>query len=160
MRTLALAAILLMGCGGYAFIEPKTPPIEPFSTPPSDLAQVCVMRPHINASAVTFAVKDNGRLVGATRGASYFCYFAAPGRHRITSHADDQSEAEVTFEPATRYYLHQQVKNTLGYVTGPLEWVPEAEAHKMIGKCDYRVVTEVPDGEVRPPVNPVAAAQP
>jgi hypothetical protein len=161
MRTLmVVGAVTLIGCGGWGFTEPKTPPIEPFATPPSDLAQVCVMRPHINAGAVTFAVKDNGRLVGATRGASYFCYFAAPGRHRITSEADDQSEAEVTILPSTRYYLHQQVKNTMGYVTSPLEWVPETEAHKMINKCDYRVVTSVPEGEVRPPVNPVAAAQP
>lgn len=152
--------VALIGCGGWGFTEPKSPPIEPFATPPSDLAQVCVMRPHINAAAVTFPVKDNGRLVGATRGASYFCYFAVPGKHRITSEADDQSESEVTMIPGARYYLHQRVKNTLGFVTSPLEWVPESDAHKMISKCDYRVVTDVPDGVVRPPVNPIAPAQP
>lgn len=152
--------VLLIGCGGYSFVEPKTPPIQPFALPPSDLAQVCVVRPHIIAGAVTFAVRDNGRLVGATRGASYFCYFAMPGSHRITSHGDDVEEANVVVLPGNRYYVHQRVKNTMGWVTSPLEWVPETEARAMIRKCDYRVVTEVPGDDVRPPVNPVAAAMP
>ncbi len=156
MRVLAIA--LLVGCGGYGFVEPKTPPIQPFAAPPSDLAQICVLRPHILAGAVTFAVRDNGKLVGATRGASYFCYFAMPGTHQITSEGDSVEGATVTIVAGSRYYVHQRVKNVMGWVTSPLEWVPESEARTMIAKCDYRVVTEVPGGEARPPVNPVAAA--
>lgn len=159
MRWVAIGLLSVVGCSSYGFVEPKTPPIQPFAVPPSDLAQVCVVRPHILAGAVTFAVRDNGRLVGATRGASYFCYFAMPGRHHITSEADDTEMSDVVMLQATRYYVHQKVKNVMGWVTSPLEWVPETEARSMIAKCDYRVVTEVPDGVVRPPVNPVAAAQ-
>lgn len=151
-------AWLLVGCSSYSFVEPRTPPIGPFATPPSDVAQVCVVRPHILAGAVTFVVRDNGRLVGATRGASYFCYFAMPGVHRIESEGDAIEAATVVLSPAVRYYVHQRVKNVMGWVTSPLEWIPEAEARAMIEKCTYRVVTEVPAGEVRPPVNPVAAA--
>jgi hypothetical protein len=157
-RMRALAFVLLIGCSSYSFVEPKTPPIEPFAAPPSDLAQVCVIRPHILAGAVTFAVRDNGRLVGATKGASYFCYFAMPGAHHITSEGDAIESSLVTMTPGVRYYVHQRVKNVLGWVTSPLEWVPESEARAMIAKCDYRVINDVPDGEVRPPVNPVAAA--
>ena len=160
MRLGLVAVFTAIGCSSYGFVEPRTPPIQPFATPPSDVAQVCVVRPHVIAGAVTFAVRDNGRLVGATRGASYFCYFAMPGTHRITSEGDSVEEATVAMAGASRYYVHQRVKNVMGWVTSPLEWVPETEARAMIAKCDYRVLTEVPAGMERPPVNPVAAAMP
>lgn len=158
-RWLVLGAFLI-GCSSYGFTEPKVPPVPPFGDAPAGHAQICVLRPHIKAAAVTFAVRDNGRLVGATRGASYFCYYALPGKHRVTSEADDVQEANVLVLPGARYYLHQVVHNTLGWVSSPMEWVSEGEAHKMVDKCDYRVLTEVPDGTERPPVNPVAAAIP
>lgn len=154
------AFLALCSCSSYGFVEPKAPPIQPFGIPPGGVAQVCVVRPHVIAGAVAFAVRDNGRLVGATKGASYFCYYAMPGTHRITSEGDGVEDATVTMLPETRYYVHQKVKNVMGWVTSPLEWIPETEARAMIAKCDYRVVTDVPDGEVRPPVNPVAAAAP
>jgi hypothetical protein len=43
-----------------------------------------VLRPQWIAAAVTAPVHDNGRLVGATRGPTYFCYAAQPGHHVIT----------------------------------------------------------------------------
>lgn len=157
---MAVLACSLAACSPWGFVEPKAPPIAPFGAPPAEMAQICVLRPHLLAGAVTFPVRDNGKLVGATRGASYFCYFARPGAHRVTSEADDVQEANVHAIAGARYYLHQQVKNTFGFVSSPMAWVPESEARTMVGTCDYRVLTEVPEGVERPPVNPVAAAQP
>lgn len=158
--SLLLPFVLAWGCSSYGFTEPKAPPIAAFGQPPPGFAQVCVLRPHLSAAAVTFVVRDNGRLVGATRGASYFCYYAQPGRHRVTSEADDVQEANVVALAGARYFLHQRVRNTLGWVSSPMEWVGEPEAQTMIGKCDYRVLTEVPEGTELPPANPTAAAVP
>jgi len=156
-----LSFAVCVGCSGYGFVEPKTPPIEPLGAPAAGYGQVCVVRPHgFKAAAVTVSVRDNGRLVGATRGASYFCYWAQPGKHRITSEADDVQEAGVLVSPGLRYFLRQKITNTLGWVSSPMEWMSDAEAHAQIAKCDYRVLTEVPDGVERPPANPVAAAVP
>lgn len=160
MRFLLLLSLAGLGCTSWHFIEPKSPPVEPFAPPTKGLAEICVLRPHLAASGVTFAVKDNGMLVGATRGASYFCYWAQPGNHHIESDADDVEAANLFAVEGARYYLHQDVKNTLGYVTSPLEWVSEPEARKMVSRCDYRVLEGVPDGFVRPPANPIAAAGP
>ena len=160
-RWAGLPLVFALGCSGYGLTEPKTPPIEPFAAAPAGHAQICVIRPHgFKAAAVTFVVRDNGRLVGATKGASYFCYFAQPGKHRVTSEADDAQEANVLAIPGARYYLRQKVSNVLGWVSSPMEWVGEGEAHEMISRCEYRVLTDVHDGEARPPVNPVAAATP
>lgn len=159
LALLALPAALL-ACTSWHFVEPATPPVAPFEPPPGELAEICVLRPHLLASGVTFAVRDNGRLVGATRGASYFCYWAQPGRHRITSEADDVEQASVVAIPHAHYYLHQKVKNLLGVVTSPLEWVAEMEARQMVQTCDYRVLSGVPEGFERPPANPIAASVP
>ncbi|MGZ3451625.1 MAG: hypothetical protein ACXVEF_18585 [Polyangiales bacterium] len=163
MRSGFLPLLLVLsatGCTAWHFTEPKTPPVEPFSPPPKGLAEVCVLRPHLLASAVTFSVKDNGMLVGATRGASYFCYWAQPGNHHIQSEGDDVEEANLFAVEGTRYYLHQDVHNMLGYVTSPLEWVSETEARGMVSRCDYRVLEDVPSGMTRPPANPIALAGP
>lgn len=161
-RSIAACAVAcaLLACSPWGFVEPKTPPIAAFAAPPNQLAQICVLRPHLLAGAVTFPVRDNGKLVGATRGASYFCYWAQPGQHRVTSEADDVQEANVQTIAGARYYLHQRVKNTFGFVSSPMEWVSETEARTMVETCDYRVLTEVPDGAERPPANPIAAARP
>jgi hypothetical protein len=161
MRSMLLLVVAAgLGCSAYRFTEPKTPPVAPFAPPPAGLAEVCVLRPHLMASAVTFPVRDNGMLVGATRGASYFCYWAQPGNHHIESEGDDVENANLFAVEGVRYYLHQHVKNMLGYVTSPLEWVPESEARPMVARCDYRVLEGVPSDAVRPPANPIAAAGP
>ena len=68
------------------------------------------------AGAVTFPVRDNGVVVGATRGPGHFCYLSDPGRHEIHIEADEVETASLDAAPGVRYYLLQEVENILGYV--------------------------------------------
>ncbi len=158
MRALLVcgAALLVGGCYSYGLRKPATPPVDAFAAL-DGVGQICVMRPHWHAAAVTAVVHDDGQLVGATRGPTYFCYAAEPGHHVIDSKADTDEDATVDVEPGKRYYLHQIVDNIFGVVRTRLAWVTEDEAHRLIARCGYRVLTSVPGDERLPSPAPVPA---
>jgi hypothetical protein len=156
----ALGLLVGVGCSSYRLAEPRTVPIEAFGAPPQAMAQVCVFRPSNMALAVTFVVKDNGKLVGATRGPTYFCYFATPGAHTITSDSeDDVMAAQLDAKAGQRYFLEQGVDNVFGFVKSPLTWVEASEAREHLGLCDYNVLVGVPGKDALPGAAPIALAR-
>ncbi len=166
-RFLAGAALsCLFAWSSDSLTEPKTPPIAAFGPAPrTDVATVCVIRPSHLAVAVTFVVPDDRQLVGATRGESWFCYFAEPGHHHIVSSTGDSTdrdgEATLVAESGKRYWLHQDYDNVLGVIVDKLQWVDEARARDLMdeGKCDYKALSGVPGDEALPPPVPLARAQ-
>ena len=110
--------------------------------------------------------RDNDRLVGATRGPSYFCWFAEPGSHAIVAIGGDDIDEELgtsTRDTATidvvaarRYWLHQTVGQTLG--VGSLQWVDEERAFEMIRDASYTMLDAVPGDEALPPRVPLVRA--
>lgn len=146
-------ALCASGCSRYGLARPDAPPIPAFGWPPSGFGQVCVLRPHSVRSEVTHVVRDDGRLIGATQGPSYFCYFAAPGMHKITVDSDEpldlHGEADVVVQPGARLFLHQSASNRL-------DWVDEHAAREMVELCGYRVVVRAPAPDQPPGMSPVA----
>jgi hypothetical protein len=163
MKSVSLAALgplaFVLGCSTYTFIEPKTPPIEAFGPPSVHAATVCVLRPSHWGLNVTFVVHDDAQLVGATRGESYFCYYAAPGPHRIVSTRsdvlDDAATATLHARVGQRYWLHQRYDSFFG---NQLEWLDEERARQMIEGCDYKELVEAPGDETPPEDVPFARA--
>lgn len=159
MRLLLIAG--LAACSPYA-VHATTPPLAPFGPGPGEAAQVCVVRPSAWAAGVTFVVHDNQQLVGATRGPSYFCYVAAPGRHEIVSDTFDSTDtpgrASGVLAPNQRYWLYQDHDNNLGSITSKLAWIDERQARDMVSSCEYKVVTATPAHEQVPPAVPYAPA--
>jgi hypothetical protein len=145
---------MLSGCYSYGLRKPDTPPIDAFGAV-QDVGRICVLRPHWNAAAITAVVHDNGQLVGATRGPTYFCFAAQAGYHVIQSKADSVEQATAQIEAGKRYYLHQIVDNIFGVVRTRLAWIDENEARNLIAKCGYRVLVSVPGSERLPSDAPV-----
>ena len=158
MRAILLPLILVVGCSSYGLVKPDPPPIDAHASPPPGMAQVCVLRPHWLASAVTYVVHDNGVLVGATRGPTYFCWLAAAGPHVITSECDDilrdPIELRALLAPDVRYYIHES-PNPLGH---SFEWVPPEKGAEMVARCGYRRVVSAPSSEHVPPPTPIVNA--
>jgi hypothetical protein len=159
-----VALATLSGCSAYSLAEPKAPPVAAFGPAlRAETATVCVVRPSHFAVAVTFVVRDNGQLVGATRGESYFCYEAQPGRHAIASSTGDpidaDGEAALNAEAGKRYWLHQDYDDVLGRIVDRLAWIDETRARAMIDDCDYKTLSAVPGGEALPPPVPLAVAR-
>lgn len=155
------------GCSSYATRALVPPPILATAPVPPDLARVCVVRRHHLAALVQVVVRDNGLLVGATEGASYFCYYAAAGPHRITAFAggDDDRElgtggfAALAFraEPAHAYFVDVPLGLLYGR-DGGLAWLPPVAAAREVADLDYLVVSAVPEGEFLPALVPVVPA--
>lgn len=104
-------------------------------------------------------VRDNGRVVGATRGSSYFCYLAAPGEHQITSVDDDTGPTLLRASEGARYWIHQEVTSLGGDVHAHLDFLDEPTAHAMLERIDTRVLVAVRGHEDREDAMPIAAAR-
>jgi len=114
---------------------------------PASAARVCVLRPELDAADVTLELRDNGRLVGATRGATYVCWLAAPGEHQVTS-ADDTGPTLFVARPGAHYWIHQEMSllATAG-AHAHLDWVDDAAAAPMLDACRARVRVAIPGHE-------------
>ncbi len=118
------------------------------------------MRTSVLASAVTFPTRDNGVLVGATRGPTHFCYLAEPGEHEISIEADEVERAKLTVEAGKSYFLKQEVDNIFGYVKCRAVWLAETEAKDLFDASTYEVLVGVPGSETLPPNPPHAPSKP
>lgn len=154
---LVTTALALAGCTSWKLAEPVSPP-SPFQDPPAERAQICVFRTSVLAQAVTFPVRDNGVLVGATRGPSHFCYLAEPGPHTIVVEADEPETAVIHANPGARHYLSQEVENLFGWVRCRAVWVTEDAARELAEQSSYHVLAGVPGRERLPDEVPVAPA--
>jgi hypothetical protein len=154
MRARVPALVAVLSSLACACARPAAEP-----TPPRGSAQVCVLRPDSFASDVTMEVRDNGRIVGATRGGTYFCYLAAPGEHQITSIDDDTGPTLLHAADGARYWIHQEVTTLGGDVHAHLDFVDEATAQAMLERIDTRVLVAVRGHEDREDAMPVAAAR-
>jgi hypothetical protein len=152
------AAAPLAGCFPPAE-QARSSPIEELGPVPSGSAQVCVVRPDAMASALTMHVRDNGRLVGATRGTTFFCYLARAGEHQITSVDDDTGPTFLRAQSGARYWLHQDVVELEGTVHAHLDWVEESTALDMIDACEARVRVAVPGRDDETSAQPIAPAK-
>jgi hypothetical protein len=111
---------------------------------PARAARICVLRPSTLARDVTMEVRDNGRLVGATRGASYFCYLAEPGEHQLASIDDDTGPTLLAARAGGLYWIHQEVVELGGATHAHLDGVDEATASELLEDCEARVLVAVP----------------
>lgn len=164
---LAMMLGVLGGCTAYTVETARAPTLHPFAPPPAGHGEICVVRPHVTGMLAVAVVHDNGVLVGATRGPTYFCYLAAPGRHRVISTYGDDidrelgtdvvEEASVVVAPGSRHYLHQDVRTA---VSMSVRWVDEDTAREMIDDCAPSRLSAVPGSQTMPPPVPLAPGAP
>lgn len=151
-RSASLAAgLILSACSAYRTAEPPQDPnavTQPFTAYLDGMPSVCMIRTATIAMAVTFVVHDNDMVVGATRGPSWFCYRAEPGRHRIAIASDDGVQSfDVTLETRGRYYLDLGLLYRLGFVVPQGRWIDEADAAALIAHSQHRVLQGAPARE-------------
>ncbi len=155
-----VATLALAGCfHGSARAHGPSATVADLGPVPSGAAQVCVVRPDPLASSVSMPVRDNGRLVGATRGTTFFCYLARVGEHQITSVHDDTGPMLLRAESGARYWLHQDVSELAGAVHAHLDWVEESTGLEMLEGCDARVHVSVPGHDDETSAQPIAPAK-
>lgn len=125
---------------------------------PSAAARVCIVRPASVGAEVTMEIRDNARLVGATRGRTFACWLAAPGEHQITSVDDDTGPTLFHARAGRHYWLHQDVEVLGGDLHAHLDWIDEPTAAEMLEACTRRVIVSVPGHDDRTDVVAVSPA--
>jgi hypothetical protein len=153
----ALFALTAVACSSYRIAEPRSEVLHPFAPIPSDFARVCMIRTSRMAQAVTFLSLDNGAVVGATKGPTFFCYKAEPGEHLLRIEADDPTTLKLHAEGGKSYYLHEKVPFAL-MLRCDAEWVTEAAAHALVEDSTYEVIVETPSKDQAPVAIPFAKA--
>lgn len=154
---LAVAAAANAGCNTGR--EPRVAMnVSDLGPIPDSAAQVCVVRPDAMSAQVSMIVHDNGHMVGATRGTTFFCYLASPGDHQITSADDDTGPTFFHAQRGARYWLHQEVVDLAGHTHAHLDWIDEGTALELLESCDVRVRVSVPGHDDEPAAQPIAPA--
>jgi hypothetical protein len=154
----AVAPLLVAGCTSWKLAQPAAATLMPFDAAPPAAARVCVVRTSILALAVTFPTHDDGVLVGATRGQSFFCYLAEPGDHEIAIEADETEHAHLTAKAGESYFLKEEVDNIFGWVKCRSIWVKADDARDLVASADHLVLVGVPGEEKLPGDTPFAPA--
>jgi hypothetical protein len=155
---LSFSALSAAACSSYRIAEPRSKVLHPFAPIPADFARVCVIRTSRIGQALTFPTFDNGTLVGATKGPTFFCYKAEPGEHVLRTEADEPTTVALRAEGGKSYYLHQKVPFAF-IVRADGVWVSEPVARDLVEDATYEVVTEAPSSEGPPAAVPFAKAK-
>jgi len=168
-RVLPLLSLFaaLPACSSYEIAVRSPPPPAAVSALPPNVGRICALRPHSVAGLVPAVVHDNGRLVGMTKGPTYFCWLAEPGFHSIVTRygddvderlgSDELADATIMVAPGSRHFLHHDVSKIL---TISVRWVDPVEANEMIGDCDYVDLVAVPGKERLPAPGEIIRAAP
>jgi hypothetical protein len=125
---------------------------------PAGTARVCIVRPGAVGANVTMEIRDNKRLVGATRGGTFACWLAASGEHQITSVDDDTGPTYLHARAGKHYWLHQDVMLLGGDLHAHLDWVDDVTATELLESCTRRVIVSVPGHDDRTDVVAVSPA--
>ena len=153
-----LTAVACTACSAYRIAEPHGEVLHPFAPIPEDFARVCVIRTTRLAQAITFATLDNGALVGATRGPTFFCYKAEPGAHVLRIEADEPATVKLEAVGGKSYYLHEKIPFFQLVMHCDPAWVSEAKARDLVEDSTYEVITQTPASEHPPDPVPYARA--
>jgi hypothetical protein len=155
---LAFLAVTAAACSSYRISEPRAEVLHPFAPIPAEFARVCVIRTSRLAQAVAFPTLDNGALVGATKGPTFFCYKAEPGEHTLRIQADEPTVEKLHAEGGRSYYLHETIPLFAFIMHCNLTWVSEAKARELVDDSTYEVITDTPASEHPPDAIPYARA--
>lgn len=123
-------AVGLVGCASVPMGDSqKDQQLKAFSTKP-DTAGIYIYRNESMGAAVKMDVTVDGNYVGKTAARTYLYKEVPPGKHVISSSAENTDSIEITTAPGKLYYIWQEVKMGLLYARTKLHLVSEEEGRK------------------------------
>lgn len=132
---LAVCISLLSGCAATSMLAPDR---KPDLAPQTDMAKLVIIRDTFLGTAIVFWNYLDGKLIGETKGKTYFVTNVKPGPHYVVVTTENTAVAHLNFEPGKIYYLREGVlmgwwrARTSGF--SPLN--PQ-EAREAMNNCTY-----------------------
>jgi uncharacterized protein YceK len=128
-KILVLAAIAanLVGCASVNMGDAQQDAAAKQFTAPADKSGVYIYRNESMGAAVKMDVEVDGNALGQTAAKTYLYKEIAPGKHTITSKAENTDTVEIDAKPGVLYYVWQEVKMGILYARTRLHLVDEAQ---------------------------------
>lgn len=127
---LAVVVSSLVGCASVPMGDAKQDAALKTFSVPADKAGVYIYRNESMGAAVKMDVELDGKAIGQTAANTYLYKEVAPGKHTISSKAENTDTVEIDAKPGTLSYVWQEVKMGLLYARTKLHLVDEAVGKK------------------------------
>jgi hypothetical protein len=130
MKKFLLALALVAGltaCASVPMGDPKQDAVLKTFTVPADKVGVYIYRNESMGAASTMDVEIDGQPIGQTGAKTYLYKELPPGKHTITSKAENTDSIEIDAQAGTLSYIWQEVKMGLISARSALHLVTPAE---------------------------------
>jgi len=126
----AVIAFSLVGCASVPMGDAKQDEALKTFSAPANNAGIYIYRNESMGGAVKMDVELDGKAIGQTAANTYLYKEVAPGKHTISSKAENTDSVEIDAKPGTLSYIWQEVKMGVLYARTKLHLVDEAEGQK------------------------------
>ncbi|WP_432239394.1 DUF2846 domain-containing protein [Herbaspirillum robiniae] len=133
MKKLLLASLIassLVGCASVPMGDPQQDAALKTFAAPQGKSGVYIYRNESMGAGVKMDVSVDGQPVGQTAAKTYLYKELAPGKHVITSAAENTDTLEIETQPGVLAYVWQEVKMGVLYARNKLHLVSEDEGKK------------------------------
>ena len=137
MLLLVLATVFtLISCATVPMGDPAQDSAFKEFQAPQNKAGIYIYRNESIGSAVKMEVAIDGVAIGRTVAKTYFYKVVTPGRHTVTSKAENIDAIELDLKPRTLTYIWQEVKMGILYARTKLHIMDEAKGRKGVLETD------------------------
>ena len=133
MKKIILLSVILsslVGCVSVPMGDAKQDTALKTFKAPADKAGMYIYRNESMGGAVKMDVAIDGKPIGQTAAKTYLYKELSPGKHTVTSSAENTDSVEIDAKPGTLSYVWQEVKMGVLYARTQLHLVSEAEGKK------------------------------
>jgi hypothetical protein len=159
-RAALLAALLVTtGCASVPMMpDADDLAAKAFTAPPADRAHVYVYRNESFGGGVKLGILMDGFMAAESAAKTFVLLPVAPGRHVVTSVAENREELPVDAVAGQNYFVWQEVKMGLLSARSKLSLVDEATGKAGVSECRRAVAAAPPAAPVAPPAARPAVA--
>ncbi|MDH5612990.1 MAG: DUF2846 domain-containing protein [Gammaproteobacteria bacterium] len=131
-KYLLVSAIIatLVGCASVPMGDPAQDTALKNFEAPQNKAGLYIYRNESIGGAVKMDVEIDGEVIGETVAKTYFYKEVTPGKHTVTSKAENTDSLEIDVNVGTLTYIWQEVKMGILYARTRLHLVDEATGRK------------------------------
>ena len=130
-----LVASALSGCASVPMGDAKQDAALKTFTVPADKGGIYVYRNESFGAAVKMDVALDGKPLGQTAAKTFLYTEVAPGKHTITSEAENTDTLDVDVKPGTLTYVWQEVKMGTWMARSLLQEVDAEAGRKGVAEC-------------------------
>ena len=126
--------LFFVGCQAVGQFIPR--PDLSSSVVDSKMSRVYVVRPSGSGRLILSSIYANDKLIGTSRGVSYFCWEMKPGLLDLTVKGENADTLSLKTKPGETYYVLQRAKAGMVGLRSKLRLLSKTEGITKLKKCE------------------------